>query len=357
MGTQLIMTVGTNALPVWVAWHHLKDKLNEPLELRFIHTEQTKNEKDLLEEKIKVESPKATILSAIPIKSGESHAIRGAIADNVINNLSCTHLHIHYTGGTKAMGVETVSIIEKKLVNSKNITIDASYLDPRGSTGPKIVSRTSLGKSDTREGINIDLESIAKLNGIEFTNSPTSPNVGEINRGIQWLNCSWPDPPACRVSGENEGFVLEYGVYAAFKNALEKKARGNWKLYRGISARRVPRSGRRGRPNPFELDVVAVLGYQIVLVSCAISTDPMKIKMKAMEGMIRAKQLGGDEAHCITVCKAENASCDRIQSGLEDEMGDENPHLRIWGKSNTGRLPNLGGLASKFTNYLQDISW
>ena len=358
MSTQLIMTIGTNALPIWVAWHHLKDKLGESVELRFIHTKQTKDEKVLLEKRIRSEYPGTTILAGIPIKPGEPKTIRKAIEDNIITGRpeECTHFHIHYTGGTKSMGVETVSTIEKEIASDPNTTVNASYLNPRGSAGPEIVSRTSLHVPDTRDGINVDLESIAELNGIKFT-QPLTPTPDQLNRGIQWLNNNWPDPPAYRVADENTGFVLEYGVYAAFKRALKDKGREPWQLYRGMNARRVPRHGRRSNPNPFELDVVAVLGYQVVLVSCAILTEASPIKIKAMEGIIRAKQLGGEEAHCITVCKATNPSCDRIQAGLEDEMGDDNPHLRIWGKTNRGRLPDFNGLTSKFRSYLTDLSW
>ena len=48
MSTQLIMTVGTNALPVWVAWHHLKDRLEDPISVRFVHTANTVPQKNLL---------------------------------------------------------------------------------------------------------------------------------------------------------------------------------------------------------------------------------------------------------------------------------------------------------------------
>lgn len=34
MGTQLIMTVGTNALPIWVARHHLKREIKSSIKLR-----------------------------------------------------------------------------------------------------------------------------------------------------------------------------------------------------------------------------------------------------------------------------------------------------------------------------------
>ena len=359
MSTQLVMTVGTNALPIWVAWQHLKREIKDPIELRFIHTEQTENEKDLLEQKITTESPRTTILPAVPIDSGDLQGIHEAIRSNVVRTRpdNCKRFHIHYTGGTKSMGVETISVIEKTLSGVPDTAVNTSYLNPRGSHGPEIVSRTLLNVPDTREGISIDLESIAELNGVDFNSPPQTPTVNQINRGTQWLNNNWPHPPAYRVHGETPGFVLEYGVYAAFKEALVGKGREHWQLYRGMEGRRVPRPGRGGNPNPFELDVVAVLGYQVVLVSCSLDHDASNIKRKAMEGIIRARQLGGDEAQCITVCIAENGSCADIQFGLEDEIGDDNPHIRIWGKSNTNRLPDLQGLTSKFRNYLNDLNW
>ena len=43
MGTLIMLTVGTNPLPVWVALHHLKDKLRQPLSMYdSVHTKETK---------------------------------------------------------------------------------------------------------------------------------------------------------------------------------------------------------------------------------------------------------------------------------------------------------------------------
>ncbi len=359
MGTQLIMTVGTNSLPIWVAWQHLKKEIRNSIELRFIHTVQSENEKDLLEKRISKESPGTTIHPAVPIDPGDLRGIHDAIQNNVVRTrpASCNEFHIHYTGGTKSMGVETTSIIEKTLSGVPDTDVNTSYLNPRGSKGPEIVSRTLLHVPDTREGIEIDLKNIAELNGVTFINPPREPIPNQICRGTQWLNAGWPHPPAFRLTGENSGFILEYGAYAAFKNALKRRGRDHWQLYRGLKAQRVPRPGHRSSPNDFELDVVAVLGYQVVIVSCTLDNDAGNIKLKAMEGIIRARQLGGDEAQCITVCIAENNSCADIQSGLEDEMGDDNPHIRVWGKSNANKLPNLDGLTSKFMRYLDDLNW
>ena len=387
MATQLIMTVGTNALPVWVAWYHLRKKLEKPkkpISVRFVYTDQTETEMKRLKEKIKSDCPRTDFLTAIPIKPGEPHAVRSAIKTNIIDPLppNHTHLHVHYTGGTKAMGVETVSIIEKEIASKENVTLNGSYLDPRGGTGPKIVSRTELRVPDARVDVNIHFNEIANLNGIKFTHKPKAGMPDELQQqGHVWLQQGWPGIedsgdyladdaydgftrvlPRTPSSRPKKGDLLEYGTYAAFKKALKNRGQNHWELFHSVKGERVSHSGARVRPRPFELDVVAVLGYQIVVVSCT-TTNPntsegqKTIKLKAMEALIRARQLGGDEAHAITLCRAAYKDCSDIEAGLEDEMGGESPHLQIWGKTNRGNLPNIDSLTHKFTAYLRQLRW
>lgn len=378
MATQLIMTVGTNALPVWVAWHHLRKQLEEPISVRFVHTDQTKTETERLKEKIEADCPRTNFLTPIPIKPGEPHAVRSAIKDNIINDLpqDRTHLHVHYTGGTKAMGVETVSIIEKEVASKENITLNASYLDPRGDHGPKIVSRTQLRVQDTRNGVKADLSGIAHLNGIEFISKPKGLARDESQQGRVWLQEGWLGVEDSkdylggaayknfeRALNRNlsnrptKGALLEYGTYAAFEQALKNRKRADWKLFRSVKGRRVSRPGVSGSPPGFELDVIAVLGYQVVVVSCTTRISRDTIKTKAMEAIIRAKQLGGDEAQAVMLCRAENITCSNMQAGLMDEMGGDAPHLRVWGKTKRGVLPNIDSLAQQFTTYLKDLRW
>ena len=138
MGTQLILTVGTNPLPVWVAWYHLKEKLPQPIKVRLVHTADTKAEKDRLERYFQG----ASFLDPIQTSAGNPGTVRGDIG-HILKDLSAetTDLHVHYTGGTKVMGVETVSAIEAQLRAEQNIRLQTSYLDPRGASGPTIVSR------------------------------------------------------------------------------------------------------------------------------------------------------------------------------------------------------------------------
>ena len=377
MGTQLILTVGTNPLPVAVALEHLtknlrkEDCLETPIKVRLVHTVQTSEEKKRLEEywETKGLCSSSDFLDPIQTSAGDPKTVHKDIIGGIFNGTDePANLHVHYTGGTQVMGVETVRAIQAKLQDD----LDASYLDPRGDEDRRIVKPRLVGRSkelvaDARESINITLEEIATLNGIKLRQF-LKPNTYQLNRGKQWLNQNWPGPPCFRDGDKKDGDVLEHAAYAAFQTALKRRdTRTNWAIFRSVEGGRIQRSKHRD-PQPFELDVVAVLGYQVVVVSCTTiktakpdgtsdSNGRMEIKRKAMEALIRAKQLGGEEARVVMLCCGENQFCLNMEEGLEDEMGDQSRHLRIWGKTRAGKLPTTKGLIDKFNVYLDELSW
>ena len=360
MGTQLILTVGTNPLPVWVAWHHLKDKLPEPVHVRLVHTAGTVAEKDRLQKYCQG----ASLLDPIQTSAGNPGTVRGDIR-HILRDLSAetTDLHVHYTGGTKVMGVETVSAIEAQLRDSQNVRLQTSYLDPRGASGPTIVSRSGPLVKDTRWGIDPCLSRIAELDG--FTIGPFeyrywSKSIG----GHRTEECPAPRAPSQEQCDEGmnafrsvtiDPDLLEYGAYAAFEEALKKISernsdRNNYEIFHSVYVRRAGTTD----PNvkPFELDVVAVLGYQIVVVSCTVDSGHDRSKQKGMEAILRARQLGGDEARAIVLCSAHPNTAKLIEDELKDEMGSASEPLQIWGKNKWRRLPN------EFYRYLcNDLHW
>lgn len=83
----------------------------------------------------------------------------------------------------------------------------------------------------------------------------------------------------------------------------------------------------------FEIDVVAIRGYQLFAFSC--STDPRKseLKKKLFEAFVRARQLGGDEARIALVCT------NKIPTILEDEMKSTiDPRIKVFGQDNLATL-------------------
>ncbi len=350
MATQLILTVGTNPLPVWVAWYHLRDILEQPVSVRFVYTSGTQDEKGRLEHHCQG----ASFGRHIQTSPGNPGTVRGDIRSGILNGLGeeTTHLHIHYTGGTKVMGVETVSAIESGL--PENISIDTTYLDPRGSRGPCILSRRKVLVRDARTDIDANLERIALLNGFvvpPFGKYPAlrPPTNDQLKSGRKFLGTPNMTVPT-RIPGiTTRGDLLEYGTYNAFRGALGGVTRRpNYALFQGVHVRRKGIKGARD----FELDVVAVLGYQIVLVSCSVVTDSPVVKLKAMEALHRARQLGGDEARAVMLSGTNKVNASIIEDELRDEIGSASAPLQVWGADKWSQLQNA------FAAYLRnDLYW
>lgn len=121
-------------------------------------------------------------------------------------------------------------------------------------------------------------------------------------------------------------------------------------IFHSVHARRAKEKDQRVRP--FELDVVAVLGYQIVVVSCTTDFGSSMVKQKAMEAYHRARQLGGDEARAVVLCSSHPNDVGFIEAELQDETGSSDLPLQIWGR-NTWK-----NLSRKFEHYLRnDLHW
>lgn len=352
MGTQLIFTVGTNPLPIWVAWHHLKDKLDNP-KGRLVYTRETEQEKNRLEKYCH----DACFLKSIKTESGNPKAIRDSV--EVISTEGAENLHVHYTGGTKVMAVETVAGIRDCLPN--NVRLETSYLDPRGDSGPTIV--TSVGKKlvpDTRMGIPACLERIANLNGFhlgpfqhEYFDKETKRDISVDRPAPKTLTDEEMTNGKKALSSfieESDYCLLEYGAYGAIQSALShisygNQNRRNYQLFHNVCVRRS--NAKDTKVRDFELDVVAVLGYQIVVVSCTLSSELDRIKQKGMEAILRARQLGGDEARAIVLCTIHPDVQPYIEAELHNETGSSDRPLQVWGKSKWKVLPKA------FAQYLR----
>ena len=344
MGTLLMLTVGTNPLPVWVALHHLKDNLPAPIHVRLVHTKETKPERDQL---LKC-SRDVSAIDTVETVSGNPATVRNDITQNLIHNLpdNITCIHVHYTGGTKVMCVETVAAAENIKVSlpTRNMDIETSYLDPRADAGATLIDRNgNILVSDTRKGIEPWLQRIAELNGLEL--GPFPYEYWDESGNKQTRNC--PAPNTLREEQLAKGRAafksgrrltperLEYGAYAAFQDTLadisrQCSDRSNYGLFHKVYVRRANVSD--ASVKPFELDVVAVLGYQIVVVSCTLASKHALVKQKGMEAILRMRQLGGIEARAIVLCGASQEAQQLIQAELKEETGHSSLSLEIWGK-------------------------
>ncbi len=343
MGTLLILTVGTNPLPVWVALHHLKDNLPHPIHVRLVHTEETKAERDRLLQYCR----NAFSIDAVETVSGNPSTVRDDITRNLKNNLpaNTNRIHVHYTGGTKVMCVETVAAAEVvKAALSTTIDLETSYLDARADSGAALMDRAGNALvSDTRKGVEPCLRRIAELNGFEI--GPFSYEYWDDSGNNQTKDC--PAPGTLSEQQLAKGFAalrndwtltpnfFEYGAYDAFQYALtdisrRSPDRQNYKLFHRVFVRRAGATD--ASVKPFELDVVAVLGYEIVVISCTLAYEHAVVKQKGMEAILRMRQLGGIEARAIVLCGASREAQRLIQAELKEDTGHSSLPLEIWGK-------------------------
>lgn len=86
----------------------------------------------------------------------------------------------------------------------------------------------------------------------------------------------------------------------------------------------------------FEIDVIAIKGYQLFALSCSLDSEVSRCKQKLFEIYIRAKQLGGDEARIGLVCLVDNPS--HVEQQLQQDWNEDPGKIKVFGKT---QLPSL----------------
>jgi hypothetical protein len=76
-------------------------------------------------------------------------------------------------------------------------------------------------------------------------------------------------------------------------------------------------------------------GYRLFAISAMNTTDGQKAKDHLMEIFVRARQIGGDEAHFGLVCRIEDPAS--LQENVE-ETWDATGKIRVFGRD---QLPDL----------------
>lgn len=108
---------------------------------------------------------------------------------------------------------------------------------------------------------------------------------------------------------------------------------------------------------PCELDVTAVLGYQLVAASCTLSKNYGQCKRKGFEVIHRARQIGGDNSRAVLFCLLDTAGAIRLQQELADE-GDDKASFRVFGEDTLNGIGSGSGvLDARLKKYLQELDW
>ncbi|MCI0694052.1 hypothetical protein L0337_18845 [candidate division KSB1 bacterium] len=83
----------------------------------------------------------------------------------------------------------------------------------------------------------------------------------------------------------------------------------------------------------FDLDVTAMRGYQLFAFSCSTDRDNSRLKHRLFEAVVRARQLGGDEARVALVCSSDEP--DKLQKEIRRDL---DPHACVFGRKHMSIL-------------------
>lgn len=306
------------------------------------------------------------------------------LTDLSINN-NYGKIYFNYTGGTKPMSTS----IYNWLCDNTNNKVELVYLDARTSS---IVYHHKRGE-DLRNCVMLNINNIIDLHDYERKkpkNKNNDSEIGDVCKNIlgklkkliekgqidkfiekqhhlhkaiddkkpmeesvnevfkEWEKAEEPLKEVgkkiidytnkCRNNNSKHKFLkflkfldgrwLEIYVYKVLENVKDNLSKNDKKLLSMERNLKIKVSSNKD----FELDIVAVRGYQLFLISCTTSTSMSLCKEKGFEAYFRAKQIGGDEARVILITglnkkESENKGTEILQKDLRLFTGTRNKSI------------------------------
>ncbi len=389
---RLVLLVGTNPLPNFVVTEYFLKTI--PVnKVYLIYSEKTSFydgtllEAEQLEGVIKDRhSEKSHLFPLEKISLSDvsnARVIRQEVKDKLINKLpQDSRIHLNYTGGTKAMGIHVYDML-KESHNIKGKSF--SYLDAR--TFQIVDDDEGVITRDLRDSISITFKEMISLHGLERKNedkdtSEFKDTLGYFKGLIE--NNSLDDyfrdydrtlfenkkgeliskakdlkeeTKKTQIKGhlievfktipEKWRFFNDNGCYVEpsdkkIKTAI-KYIDGEWfedyvyeTLKEGAFNLAFYKNWEIKKPewppdSKFEIDVIALNGYQLIGISCTTSDNNHICKSKGFEILLRCRQIGGDEAKALLITRLPDEKVRTLQDSLRvDTAGGDN--IMVLGK-------------------------
>jgi len=375
----LILLIGSNPLPNAVAGKILVEPEGT---ITLVHSSDSFPVAQRLKAWLEKEHKKKGMVKLKQVEESEPSSIYKNVQE-CIKEAGTESVGLNYTGGTKMMSVHAYRAVEQ-WAKDKGITPVFTYLDAR--TLEMIIDPVDDYSSERRiyvgRAVELKLEDLLELHGLSLSHKPTStallPKTARalakicsssdgFRRWKEWINTelqnrsdrlSMPEDESlknvyrtlCREVGQPEGEIALKQL--AFKNTHQSFSEwlsGKWLEHYVIDVlnelqERLHLHERAQNIVPreviFDVDVVAIRGYQLFAFSCKVISDEKKngkkeLKKALFEAYVRAQQLGGDEARTALVC------CAEVPAGIEQEMQrdfDLRGRVRVFGRKHLAEL-------------------
>lgn len=357
----LFLLVGTNPLPNYVA---AKVLWNGKGQVFFLVTRETNDIAQRIQRLLGLKGGQFTILNEV--ESSNATQIYRTIADK-ITTLSGS-IGLNYTGGTKAMGIHAYRAAEASKKSIQYSYLDAKTLEMCFDGSGHRVAVGAL--------VTMDIEQMLQLHSWEkekpFLTVPerqelVSAIIANLDEWQAWTKALRQNCKLIKSQADFEKFAMiksahfptltHYDNLFALAQAWDYKnnnqredlaewLEGTWlesyvlremqviandcHLNSGAVASDIETKSPR-----FQLDVVAVRGYQLLVVSCTVDATKGLTKHKLIEAYLRARQIGGDEARFALVCMSEEPK--DVQLEIESVLSAPN-QVKVFGKA---QLPTL----------------
>jgi len=311
------------------------------------------------------------------------------------NRSSVNTIHLNYTGGTKVMCVHVYRFIENKmkgLTRNNRLYPSFSYFD--GRTSRIVDDRRGIYISmDLREETRITFDDIIEMHGFRFTNEYSQPIIFEDAMSVlqeqlkttqlqklsddirrfreklikirkedasEWsgfaeslgLNDLGIPPllPIIRAMPEQFRFFSEDGLFdcSKLKEDLKKFTNflnGKWLEHYiyfvlrnglaaepGIEIQLDWNIKKNGWGTYFQLDVLLRKGFQLVGISCTITTKKATCKQRGFEIYHRTRQIGGDECKAVVITLLDDASKRIVEEELIRDSGCPEGYIKVFGE-------------------------
>lgn len=387
----LFLLIGTNPLPNYVAAKLLWDRDEENAKLFFVYTKDTKKYVDTLISELALKVCDNLVLIDVVDESDTKKIYDGVCAEvqklkeNAVNDKK---IGLNYTGGTKTMAVHAYRAVREFAEESYKTYLDARSLsmviEKEGEKDDRIPTRDLLEMNidtflalhsyeykiengRTKRPRSVDelrypnlARDIAKNDLIEKIHDWSQRNYRSIryNENIQnnqkieaYKALALPFPDLLKENYEDCSTVDEFSIKTGDKP--EKVCLyfdGDWLeeyvLLALSGIKSDPKDYSCGidvKPRPingvdFQIDDFAIKGYQLFAISCGTGKKRGDLKTKLFEVLVRARQIGGDEARVALVCGIEDPKC--LQNELTQSWNLPDGMVRVFGKNEIPKLSN-----------------
>lgn len=326
----LILLIGTNPLPNFVAADYFLQNNKQLQTIWLLHSEENRLQAGTHEQARELEtllrkrwqnkhanlrfplekisltdvSDAATILREI-----ENKMLRGWQANQ--------NFHLNYTGGTKAMATHVYRRLQEL---GKRGQQQFSYLDANNFR--LVVDDYGVAADDLRKEVQITFDDLISLHGFQKVKAKNG-NLDEsaaVQAYKKFLDVKNSSPMQPKDGGDFEKYIfLKLGD--KFRSRLTNGGEiqhnwlikyPTWEVY-------------------FELDIIMLNGYHLTGISCTVSDQVPSCKSRGFEIILRTRQIGGDEARAILITRLNRNQTKILQEVLVYSTGGNQGNILVLG--------------------------